>query len=227
MRAFWETATNKIDVLSLRERVFIFAALGFVLIALINNILLDPLLAKQKKISTEMSQNQEKSKELQAKAEALIDAKKHDESSPLRVQIEQLKQQINAQDSDLKQRRERLVAPNQMAHLLEQVLSKNSHLQLVSLKTLPVSLLIENKSSDGSAVPAIQAGNATPQIYKHGVEVTIRGSYLELLQYVQTLEKLPMQMYWADASLAVEKYPDALFTLTLYTLSFEKIWLTV
>ncbi|MDH2919159.1 MAG: agglutinin biogenesis protein [Sideroxydans sp.] len=227
MKTAWEAASNKVDALSLRERGIIFTALAFVLVTLINTALLEPLSVKQKNISAEMSQRQEKSKELQAKAEALIEAKKHDENSPLRVQIEQLKQQIAAQDSDLQQRRERLVAPNQMAHLLEQVLSKNAHLQLVSLKTLPVSLLIENKNAAASGVPATQANNAAPQIYKHGVEVTIRGGYLELLQYVRTLEKLPTQMYWADASLSVEKYPDAVFTLTLYTLSFEKIWLTV
>jgi len=227
MKDFWEIAANKIDVLSLRERVFIFAALGFVLIALINTTLLDPLLAKQKKISAEMSQNQEKSKELQAKAESLLDAKKHDENSPLRLKIEQLKQQLAVQDSDLEKRRERLVAPNQMAHLLEQVLSKNAHLQLVSLKTLPVSLLLDNNNAAASAVSAASSNNDRPLMYKHGVEVTIRGSYLELLQYVQTLEKLPTQMYWADASLTVDKYPDAIFTLTLYTLSFDKIWLTV
>lgn len=227
MNAFWEIVTSKVDVLSLRERVFIFAALAFFLIALMNMLLLNPLLLKQKNISVEMSQNQEKSKELQAKAEALLDAKKHDENSPLRLQIEQLKRQLAAQDGDLEKRRERLVAPNQMAHLLEQVLSKNAHLQLLSLKTLPVSLLIDNNNTAASAVPATVNNNAKPLIYKHGVEVTIRGSYLELLQYVQTLEKLPTQMYWADASLTVEKYPDAIFTLTLYTLSFDKIWLTV
>lgn len=227
MKDFWEIAANKIDFLSLRERVFIFAALGFVLIALINTTLLDPLLAKQKKISAEISQNQEKSKELQAKAESLLDAKKHDENSPLRLKIEQLKQQLAVQDGDLEKRRERLVAPNQMAHLLEQVLSKNAHLQLVSLKTLPVSLLLDNNNAAASAVSAASSNNDRPLMYKHGVEVTIRGSYLELLQYVQTLEKLPTKMYWADASLTVDKYPDAIFTLTLYTLSFDKIWLTV
>jgi MSHA biogenesis protein MshJ len=227
MKHYWELATTKVDGFSLRERVFIFSALGFVLIALINTVLLDPLLLKQKRISAEMLQNQEKSKEMQAKLEALIEAKKNDEKSPLRLQIAQLQQQLAEQEGDLKKRRERLVAPNQMAHLLEQVLNKNSHLQLVSLKTLPVSLLLENKAVQVSGVPANSLETAQPQIYKHGVQVTIRGGYLELLQYVQTLEKMPTQMYWADASLAVDVYPNAIFTLTLYTLSFDKIWLTV
>jgi MSHA biogenesis protein MshJ len=38
---------------------------------------------------------------------------------------------------------------------------------------------------------------------------------------------LPEQMFWGEVSLSVEKYPDSLFTLTLYTLSLDKNWLAV
>jgi MSHA biogenesis protein MshJ len=65
------------------------------------------------------------------------------------------------------------------------------------------------------------------QIYKHGVRITVRGSYLDLLSYAAALEKLPEQMFWGEAKLSVEKYPDSLFTLTLYTLSLDKTWLKV
>jgi MSHA biogenesis protein MshJ len=227
MKKIWDAANSKVDALSLRERVFIFAALGFVLIALINMLALEPLLSKQKKFSSELLQNQEKSKELQAKAVALIAAKKNDENAPERLRIDQLRVQIAELEDDLQKRRERLVAPNQMAHLLDQVLVKNAHLQLVGLQTLPVSLLMADKTPEASAVQATGAASNQPQLYKHGVQLTIRGNYLELLQYIQALEKLPTQMYWAEASLIVEKYPDSLLTLTLYTLSFDKTWLTV
>ena len=33
--------------------------------------------------------------------------------------------------------------------------------------------------------------------------------------------------FWGEASLTVEQYPDAVLTLTLYTLSLDKIWLQV
>ena len=135
----------------------------------------------------------------------------------------------------MQSRRDRLVEPNKMADLLRQVLDKNGRLQLVELKTLPVSLLIEKpqaadiasqstvaKSSDGQIQPGSQK-----QIFKHGVRITVRGGYLDLLRYVTELEKMPAQMFWGEAILSVEKYPDAVFTLTLYTLSLDKTWLAV
>lgn len=224
MKRYWSLAQVKIDELSLRERAMIFAAVSFVLISLINVALLDPLLAKQKAMSVQVVQQQEKMKELQAAMQTLMQSKRDDEHSPLRNRIAEIRAQIQEQDSYLQSRRDRLVEPEKMAALLEQVLKNNDKLQLIELKTLPLSLLVESVAADGNAV--IQA-NASQQIYKHGVQITVRGGYLELVRYLTALEKLPAQMFWGEVSLKVEKHPDALLTLTVYTLSLDKTWLTV
>jgi MSHA biogenesis protein MshJ len=179
-------------------------------------------------LSAQVVQQQEKMKELQAQMENLLQAKRDDEHSPLRNRLAQLKQQRQEQDGYLQSRRDRLIAPNKMADLLRQVLDKNGRLKLVELKTLPVSLLIEKpqevavNSPDGQKQPDSQK-----QIFKHGVRITVRGGYLDLMRYVTALEKMPSQMFWGEASLSVEKYPDTTFTLTLYTLSLDKTWLAV
>ena len=66
MKRYWDMARTRIDDMSLRERAMIFAAAGFVVISLINSLLLDLLLAKQKILSAQVVQQQEKMKELQA-----------------------------------------------------------------------------------------------------------------------------------------------------------------
>lgn len=223
MKRYWELARGKIDDMSLRERTLIFAAAAFVVISLINAMLLDPLLAKQKMLSTKVVQQQEKMKELQAQMQTLLQAKRDDEHSPLRIRLAQLRQQLQEQDGYLQSRRDRLIEPDKMAGLLEQVLSKNDQLQLVELKTLPVSLLVETPgAADAEPQPGLHK-----QIFKHGVRITVRGGYLDMLRYLTALEKMPAQMFWGEASLHVDKYPDAVLTLTLYTLSLDKIWLTV
>lgn len=229
MRYYWELARSRIDEMSLRERAMIFAAAAFVVISLINATLLDPLLARQKALSGQVVQQQEKMKDLQAQMQNLLQAKRDDEHSPLRNRLAQLKQQLQMQDNYLQSRRDRMVEPNKMAGLLEQVLGKNDKLQLVALKTLPVSLLAEKpQTAEGVAQPATAVGNSgQKQIFKHGVQITVRGGYLSLLQYLAALEKLPAQMFWGEVSLSVDKYPDAVLTLTLYTLSLDKTWLTV
>lgn len=231
MRRYWEIARARIDDMSLRERAIIFAAAAFVVISLINSLLLDPLMAKQKILSAQVIQQQEKMKELQAQMQSLLQAKHDDEQSPLRDHLVQLKQQLQVQDGYLQSRRGRLVDPNKMADLLKQVLNRNGRLQLVALNTLPVGLLIEKPQAESGAEQSAPAGNANnngqKKIFKHGVQITLRGGYLELLRYVTALEHLPGQMFWGEASLSVDGYPNSMLTLTLYTLSLDKTWLTV
>jgi MSHA biogenesis protein MshJ len=235
MNSYWERIRAAIDDLSLRERAMIFVAAAFVVIALMNVTLLDPLSARQKIMSAQVIQQQEKMKELQAQMQGLLQARSDDEHSPLRLRLAQLKHQLQEQDSYLQSRRDKLIAPDKMAGLLKQVLEQDGRLQLVELKTLPVSLLIEKPKAVDVAVQVTAADSPgehkqpdpQKQIYKHGVSITVRGGYLDLLRYITALEKMPTQMFWGEVNLSVEKYPDALFTLTVYTLSLDKTWLAV
>jgi MSHA biogenesis protein MshJ len=230
MKRYWDLARAKIDEMSLRERAMIFIAAGFVLISLVNSVLLDPLLAKQKVLSAQVVQQQEKMKELQGQIQSLLQAKQDDQSSPLRMRTVELKQQLQELDGYLQNRSSRLVEPGKMADLLKQVLSKNGNLQLVELKTLPASPLIEKlKSENGieQIAQAVPSNDMQKQIFKHGVQISVRGGYLDLLRYVSMLEKMPAQMFWGEVSLNVEQYPDSILTLTLYTLSLDKTWLTI
>ena len=212
----------KIDGMSLRERALIFAALAFALVSLINMLFLDPLLAQQKQLSSQVVQQQEKMKEIQAQLGSLLDAKQADEHAPQRERIRQLREQIAQGDAFLKETQDKLVPPEKMADLLEQVLTKNSGLQLVALNTLPVSLFIEPNADAAAKMTGTER-----QIYKHGVQMTVRGNYADLLQYLTALEKLPTQMFWGNARMNVVRYPNAELTLTLYTLSLDKTWLQV
>lgn len=236
MKHYWELARTRLDEMSLRERAMIFAAAGFVVISLMNSLLLDPLLAVQKTMAAKVIQQQEKMKELQAAIQSQLQARRDNESSPLRLRSAQLKQQLQQLDDYVQNRRSRLVEPDKMADLLKQVLSKYGGVQLVALKTLPVSLLIEKpQAGNGAEQPAttehstdMQKQSGTQkQIFKHGVQISVRGGYLDLLRYVSALERMPAQMFWGDVSLNVEQYPNSVLTLTLYTLSLDKTWLTI
>ena len=225
MKRYWELVRGKIDGMSLRERVVIFLAAAFVLVASVNAVLLNPLLVKQAALSAQLVQKQEKMKELQAQLHSHSQARQDDQHSPLRTRLEQLKQQLQEQDGYLQSHRDRLVEPDKMAELLEQVLSKNDKLQLIELKTLPASLLVEKPQA---AMPqAADSPAGQKQVFKHGIQITVRGGYLDMLRYLAALEKMPAQMFWGEVSLSVEKYPDSVLTLTLYTLSLDKTWLTV
>ena len=223
MQVQLEKLVAKVDAMSLRERALIFAAAAFLLVSLFDSLFLEPLLAKQKMLSAQVIQQQEKMKEAQSRIAALLQAKQADANSPQRERIRLLRQQIADGNAYLNDRRDKLVPPEKMAQLLEQVLNKNDRLKLVALNTLPVSPLIE-PSPDA---PASQTTGLERQIYKHGVKITVRGNYADLLQYLTALEKLPTQMYWGGAKMDVVQHPTVELTLTLYTLSLDKTWLQV
>lgn len=225
LKPYWEKLAGKVDDMSLRERVLIFSALAFLLVSLVNALFIDTLLEEQKKLSGQVVRQQEKTKEIQARIEALLQARRNDANSPLRLRLNQVKQQVAEGDAYLQDRRDRLVAPEKMADLLRQVLGRNGKLQLVGLQTLPVAPLIEKTvKPDGAGTAPEQMDR---QVFRHGVQITVRGGYPELLSYLAELERLPAKMFWGMAKMNVVQYPAAELTLTIYTLSLDKTWLQV
>jgi len=80
--------------------------------------------------------------------------------------------------------------------------------------------------SGKTATPAARGKEKSP-VYMHGVEIVVQGGYLDMLQYMQALEKMPWQLFWNKASLQVEEYPKATLNLTLYTLSLDRKWMNL
>jgi len=218
MSHYWGLARNWADGLSLRERVLMFVAVTFVLVMLADFALLEPLYTQKQGVTAQLVQRQEKYKELQARVEALQQSRRSDAQSSLRARYSELKQELQQQDAYLQNRRSYLVEPDKMGGLLQRVLHGNHRLQLLSLQTLPVGQPLEK---------AAESGNEQRGIYKHGVRISVRGGYAELLRYVTELEKLPVQLLWGEISLQVERYPDAVLVLTLYTMSRDRSWLRV
>jgi MSHA biogenesis protein MshJ len=110
-----------------------------------------------------------------------------------------------------------LVAPERMAPLLESILRANGHLKMVSVRTLPVEPL--------SGIGARKDGPKHELLFRHAVELTVRGSYLDMVDYMTALESLPTQLFWGKAQLEVEEYPTVRLTLTLTTLSLDEKWM--
>ena len=107
------------------------------------------------------------------------------------------------------------------------MLNRDSHVRLVKLRTIPVAALMEP-----AGVPTDNTATKPPApsknlVYKHGMELTVEGSYLDLLEYQARLEKLPWRMFFARTSVNAVDYPRVLMTIKLYTLSLEEAWLVV
>jgi len=232
MKQQWEKVSAKLHAMSMRERTLIFATVAILVLSLVNILLLEPLLVQKKSLRSQLSQQQQQLNETQSQIAALVQENSPSANTPQRNQLNQIRQEIAEGNAYLKSNREKLVQPEKMAEHLRQLLTKNSRLQLVSLQTLPVTPLIEQLSAKGAeqarvAQTTVSLAALDKQVFKHGVQLTLRGNYLDLLQYLSALEKLPQQMFWARAQMSVVQYPAAELTLILYTLSLDKTWLQV
>jgi MSHA biogenesis protein MshJ len=163
---------------------------------------------------------------LQAQIENMLSGGRVDPDAATRVRLAALNHKLEQSRAALQSVRQSLVPPEKMARLLEDVLTQNRNLKLVSLKTLPVSGVLE-MLADAAPPKNEEKKPAGPAIYKHGVEIAVSGSYAELTQYLDTMEKLPWRMIWGKAEMRVEEYPLVTLTITLYTLSMDKTWLSV
>lgn len=77
----------------------------------------------------------------------------------------------------------------------------------------------------GSDPATIATAKPRELLYRHGVEIVLQGSYLDMINTMQALEALPVQLFWGGARLDAQQYPEARLTLTLYTLSLDEQWM--
>lgn len=226
MKQYWERYAALLNARNVRERALIFVMALVVAWSLASALLLDPLLARKKRLSQEASQQQTQMQQLQTQIGAILSGGRVDPDAATRIRLAALKQKLEQSHAALQGVQQSLVPPEKMARLLEDVLTQNRNLKLVSFRTLPVSGVLE-KPADAAALKSGEPEPPGPAIYKHGVEIAVSGSYAELTQYLETMEKLPWRMIWGKAEMRVEEYPRATLTITLYTLSRDKTWLSV
>jgi len=210
---------DRVDAMSLRERVLIFLAVAVVLVAFVDSALLEPILKRQKANSQRIQQQQDEIRAMQAQVQAYAQARSGDGASGKRQRFDKGGAELAALDREIAEKQRGLVTPERMAKMLSEIVRRNPDIELVSLRTLAATGLA-SASTPGSA----PGGSA---VYRHGVEVAVSGSYLNMLNYVSQLERLPAKIFWGNMELQAGTYPRATLKVVLYTLSPEKTWLLI
>lgn len=211
MKKYWEALRVRLESLAVRERAMVLAASALTLAFVLDALLIEPELARHKDVSERLALQQAQLRQMQAAADAVRQSAKGDETAQIRARIERLKAELADSDKLVQTRSEHLYDERKIAPLLEQMVHSD---RLVEFKTLPAAALFEPGS-----LPSMGA----PDIYKHAVRVTLRGSYQQLLDYLAELEK--SKVFWGEASISLPNPSEAVMTLNIYTLSREPSWL--
>ncbi|MGH8686102.1 MAG: hypothetical protein ACREVQ_00135 [Burkholderiales bacterium] len=205
----------RIDAATLRERAMIFAAAALLMIVMLNSALLAPLRARQQRLAADIERTETELRTIQAELQRVARERQVDPDAQNRARVQALRADIARLDATIVNDQRQFTPPDRMRTVLEEMLERNKRLHLLDLKTLPVADL----------TPA-QSGEAR-RVFRHGLELTVSGSYLDLHAYLRALESAPTQLHWGKSEMSVSEYPVVTLKLIVYTLSFDQAWLVV
>jgi len=227
----WKAIASWIDARKLSERMMLFGVLAALLVVVANQFLLQTASTRITALSKQMITDKAAARKLQVQIDKLASTTVVDPDLENKARLAKLNAEEAAAQALVAALGKDLVAPDQMASMLESILARHGSLQLVSLVKLPIQSL---STSSGQAAQSAQsdrkdAGKTTASdvVYKHGVEIVLQGEYLQLMDYLAQLEKLPVRVVWGRMKLKVDSHPKSTMSLTMYTLSLEKTWINI
>lgn len=230
MKNMFDRLRSRFDALNRRERMFVVLASWLAVLFILDAAAVEPARRSSASAAKVVAEKRGEVARLEADLAGLRSRKSQDPDAQAKKHIVELEGRIAAIDAQLEMARSRIVPPDRMAGLLEQVLKRNRRLELVSLRSLPPEALVKGEKQGGTAASSTgkeQTQSQQGALYRQGMELTLGGSYLDMLDYVAQLEQLPWKMYWGRMELKVEKYPRAMLRLHVYTLSMDKAWLSI
>jgi len=220
-------AREAIDRMSLRERLFLFAAGLVVLGGVWEAALAGPLDARKiqaaQKVEALKTRLQTLDTALATTATGMT------EGMPAELdQLAALRNRVATGDQEVRVFTSDLVDPKEMRLVLEELLHRQSGLKLVSATNLAAKPLVEGTAEPVAAKDdAAKTKPTEPQLYRHTLVLTLEGSYLDCLAYLEAVERLPWHLYWSRIEFKEDGYPRNAIMLELRTLSLDKEWIGV
>ncbi len=207
---------TKFQALTVRERLLAVLGLLAVLYFLADAALLGPQGKQNKALQQQIEQQKT---ELTAFTKMMSELSSNQQVDPLaqeRAERDDLRLRVLQAQSVIGQ----TTSGRQLSEVIRAMIGATPGLSLVSFKTLPAEPFFKAVSAaPANPAPNAQANPAALTLFKHGIEVSVKGNYPALIAYLQSLQRSPNPVFWANASLDVTTYPEATLKITVYTLS--------
>lgn len=201
---------DRFQQLSMREQLLVVVVLGAAVYFLVDALVFASQKQRQNDIETELTALQSQMKVLSAQM-SVVERTRADELEQKEQEYRTLKQQVTQLDAV--SANVSLEAPKIGKLVGDVVGSAPSRVRTVGIKTVPVQKLFAPKAVGSSA--------AGPTIYKHGLDIELRGSYLDLLNYLNKLEDAHAKLFWSNATFSAGTYPDNTLRASVFMLSTQ------
>jgi MSHA biogenesis protein MshJ len=138
---------------------------------------------------------------------ALKETEAQQEVLHIRERIERSKQALAQQQAMLAPARD-------MRQLMEGLLAQNGQLRLRAMRTMPP------EEVKFTPLPGVSISQAL--LYRQSMEVSVEGSFMELLTWLRSVEALPRKLLWDGLSLKSDDKSNLSLTLTVHTYSPDR-----
>lgn len=206
MKQRWQQLVARIDALNLRERVFLFLAIIVCTLALADTVWLSPAQIAYTQATQRVAAQGLELKRLRDELQGA--AQPVDASKVARDEIAEINLRLDAVNEDIK-----AVAPlAEGGPAIEQTLVQflRRHEGLTLLRTGTV------KQDPVTTAATTSAGASAPVVSRRGLELSVSGSYAELVRYVKTLENALPTLRWGALELKATPQQPTELTLQVY-----------
>ena len=176
----WQLLSRRVDAMTLRERVILFFSIAIGLIALADGFVVTPRMAEQKALTAQMRQQ---SAELVLMRKALEGGQANTPANKLAGELAQVAADQRATEEEITRRLAASASGTRLPELLERVLRRHDRLTLLTLVT---------------AAPVARAPTKLP---RQTVELSLRGGYADLLEYVAATEAALPGLRWGTLAI--------------------------
>lgn len=196
-----------------RERWILCVAALVVPLLLTDTLVWNPWRAQMKALNARVAQAEQ---ELQQLSGAQAGVSAPDAAAARR--LEDLRRRLVQVEQAALEARKQVVSPEQMAATLREVTEARGAVNVVALRSLPVTPV-------GDVGGANVAPAGATRLYRHTFELRVEGSYADIARYIENLEQTAGVLRWNAVELDAARYPTVEARLEVFTLSEQASWI--
>ena len=238
---YWERFSIFVHEKTLRERLIILLMIIVLFYGIADLLFLGDILENRdrqiKQLNGLVNSNQAAQQEVQALLKQISASQES-----MQHQQELLNEKLIDVDQQLAASATGFIPATLMPKVLEKLLKDSAGLVLIKLENKPVEKITgldqatKNESASVLDSHDVEQDEAkknengepyTTDLYRHGVELQLQGSYLGTLAYLKQLESLEWRFEWNALIFDIQDYPVGTVTIEVYTYSTERDWIGV
>ena len=207
IKAYWSSGQQWFIQRSRRERILIALSAVAITWLLCHHLWLQPARERLQITASQLEQQAAEAASLSNEIASLEVDLQRDPNAELRKQQAEL-QNRSARLRGRLDERAQLMPTQASVGWINALLDLPSGLELVTFDTAqPQPIVAPSEEMQGA------------NVWRHGVEIIVRGQYHDIRNYIEGLERLSQPFYWQGLRYEVIDYPQAQVSIRVYALS--------